>query len=210
MQRLTEFLFGQNGFHGSRQDCDSRSNSYINEVLDDREGLPITLSILYLELAARLGVKNLAGIPLPVRFMVGYREKAGGEFRLLDVFDGGKSLTMSEARALVAGDAPIPGESMQPAKKKDIILRMIRNLFGRAVASSNPAKEAPPYFDLLLALEPQAFRERLTRARMRELARDTAGAAGDITWLVENPPKELDEAQRLALAEWLARLRQQR
>ena len=56
VKRLKAFLFEQNGFHGSRHDYDSRSNSYINEVLDDREGLPITLSIICLELASRLGI----------------------------------------------------------------------------------------------------------------------------------------------------------
>src|SRR5262249_56908957 len=100
VQRLTKYLFEQNGFHGSREDYDSRSNSYINEVLDDREGLPITLSVIFVELASRLGVKNVAGIPLPMRFMVGYREKPEGEFSLLDVFDGGKQLTMAEGKAL--------------------------------------------------------------------------------------------------------------
>src|SRR6185436_4054743 len=115
VRRLTAYLFEQNGFHGSRHDYDSRSNSYINEVLDDREGLPITLSIIYLELASRLGVKNVAGIPLPMRFMVGYREKPESEFSLLDVFDGGKPLTMEEARELVAGDTPIPDETTRPA-----------------------------------------------------------------------------------------------
>jgi regulator of sirC expression with transglutaminase-like and TPR domain len=207
VKRLTKFLFEQNGFHGSRHDYDSRSNSYINEVLDDREGLPITLSIIFVELASRLGVKNVAGIPLPSRFMVGYREKSEGEFSMLDVFDGGKTLTFAEAKTLVAGDSAIPDETMQPAKKKDIILRMIRNLIGRAVASPNPAKEAPPYFNLLLALDPSAFRERLTRARMRELSGDTAGAAEDLEWLVAHPPKEFDEPQHTALGDWLARLR---
>jgi S1-C subfamily serine protease/regulator of sirC expression with transglutaminase-like and TPR domain len=207
VKRLTKFLFEQNGFHGSRHDYDSRSNSYINEVLDDREGLPITLSIIFVELASRLGVKNVAGIPLPSRFMVGYREKSEGEFSMLDVFDGGKPLTFAEAKTLVAGDSAIPDETMQPAKKKDIILRMIRNLIGRAVASPNPAKEAPPYFNLLLALDPSAFRERLTRARMRELSGDTAGAAEDLEWLVAHPPKEFDEPQHTALGDWLARLR---
>ena len=210
VKRLANYLFEQNGFHGSRNDYDSRSNSYINEVLDDREGLPITLSIIYLELASRLGVKNVAGIPLPSRFMVGYREKSDGEFSLLDVFDGGKALTMAEARALVVGDAPIPAETMQPAKKKDIIVRMIRNLLARAVASSNPAKEAPPYFDLLLALDPSAFRERLTRARMREISGDIAGAADDLEWLAAQPPKEFDEPQHRALEDWLVRLRRKR
>lgn len=210
VKRLTKYLFEQNGFHGSRHDYDSRSNSYINEVLDDREGLPITLSIICVELASRLGVKNVAGIPLPSRFMVGYREKSDGEFSLLDVFDGGKALTMAEAKMLVAGDSPIPDETMQPAKKKDIIVRMIRNLLGRAVASANPAKEAPPYFNLLLALDPTAFRERLTRARMREISGDTAGATEDLEWLAAHPPKEFDEPQHVALGEWLARLRQKR
>ncbi|MEO6786693.1 MAG: transglutaminase-like domain-containing protein, partial [Chthoniobacteraceae bacterium] len=193
-------------FHGSRNDYDSRSNSYINEVLDDREGLPITLSIIYLELASRLGIRNVVGIPLPMRFMVGYREKPEGEFSLLDVFDGGKSLTMNEAKALVAGGAPIPDDTTQPAKKKDIILRMIRNLMASALASENPAKQAMPYFNLLLTLDPQVFRERLTRARMREISGDATGAAEDINWLLEHPPKELDEPQRNALGEWLGRL----
>ncbi|MBK8000610.1 MAG: trypsin-like peptidase domain-containing protein [Verrucomicrobia bacterium] len=48
---LREYLFTENGFHGSRSDFYSRANSYMNQVLDDREGLPITLSILFLELA---------------------------------------------------------------------------------------------------------------------------------------------------------------
>lgn len=114
---------------------------------------------------------------------------------------------MAEAKTLVAGDAEIPAETTQAAKKKDIILRMIRNLIGRAVASSNPAKEAPPYFNLLLALDPSAFRERLTRARMREISGDPDGAAEDIEWLVAHPPKEFDETQHNALGDWLARLR---
>jgi serine protease Do len=208
VRRLTAYLFEQNGFHGSRHDFESRSNSYINEVLDDREGLPITLSIIYLELASRLGIKNVAGIPLPTRFMVGYREKPEAEFSLLDVFDGGKQLTMEEARTLVVGDAPIPDQSMQPATKKDIILRMLRNLIGRALATANPSKEAAPYLDLLLSIDPEAFRERFTRARLSQVAGNPNRAAEDVQWLIEHPPAGLDEPQRDALAEWLENLRQ--
>ncbi len=207
VQRLKTWLFEENGFHGSRHDFDSRSNSYLNEVLDDREGLPITLSIIYLELAARLGIANVAGIPLPTRFMVGYREKAEDEFRLLDVFDGGKQLTMEEAKTLVAGDAAIPDEATQPASKRDIILRMIRNLLGRAMSSENAAKEAMPYIDLLLTIDPEAFRERFTRARLREVSGNRTGAAEDLDWLLEHPPEGLDEPQRVALETWRDKLR---
>jgi regulator of sirC expression with transglutaminase-like and TPR domain len=210
VERLKTWLFDENGFHGSRHDFDSRSNSYLNEVLDDREGLPITLSIIYLELAARLGIPNVAGIPLPTRFMVGYREKAEDEFRLLDVFDGGKQLTMEEATALVAGGAAIPNEATQPASKKNIILRMIRNLLGRALDEPDAAREALPYLNLLLALDPDAFRERFTRARLLESTGNRDGAATDIAWLLEHPPKDLDEPQQRALEELLARLRQPR
>ncbi|MEQ1851685.1 MAG: transglutaminase family protein, partial [Chthoniobacteraceae bacterium] len=210
VRRLTAYLFEQNGFHGSRHDFGNRSNSYINEVLDDREGLPITLSIIYLELASRLGVKNVAGIPLPTRFMVGYREKPEGEFSLLDVFDGGKSLTMEEAGALVAGDAPLSEESTRPATKKDIILRMLRNLIGRAIASENPPRETAPYLDLLLGIDPEAFRERFTRARMRQVAGNLAGAAEDVGWLLDHLPEDLEEPQRLLLEEWRESLRQSR
>src|SRR5439155_26701104 len=47
---LKEYLFSENGFHGSRSDYYNRANSYINEVIDDREGIPITLSVLFIEL----------------------------------------------------------------------------------------------------------------------------------------------------------------
>ena len=208
VRRLTSFLFEQNGFHGSRHDYGSRSNSYLNEVLDDREGLPITLSIIYVELASRLGVKNVSGIPLPTRFMVGYREKSEGEFSLLDVFDGGKRLTMDEAKVLVAGAAPVPDETTRPATKKEVIVRLVRNLVASAMASANPAKEAAPYINLLLTIDPEAFRERFTRARMREVSGDTVGAAEDVGWLLEHPPEGLDEPQHEALGSWLERLRQ--
>ena len=76
------------------------------------------------------------------------------------------------------------------------------------MASANPAKEAAPYINLLLTIDPDAFRERFTRARMREVSGDMAGAAEDVGWLLEHPPEGLDEPQREALGSWLERLRQ--
>ena len=59
--------------------------------------------------------------------------------------DGGKQLTMKEAKALVAGVAPVPDETTRPATKKEIIVRLIRNLIARAMASENATREAAPY-----------------------------------------------------------------
>ena len=73
---LRKYLFDENGFHGSRGDYYNRANSYLNEVLDDREGLPITLSMVYMELGRRLGL-NLVGIGLPGHFVVGHADGDG-------------------------------------------------------------------------------------------------------------------------------------
>ena len=69
VEALDEYLFKKLGYHGSRTDFYNRSNSYLNEVIDDREGIPITLCVLYIELARRLDV-NIVGVGLPGRFLV--------------------------------------------------------------------------------------------------------------------------------------------
>ncbi|MEM9018628.1 MAG: trypsin-like peptidase domain-containing protein, partial [Verrucomicrobiota bacterium] len=68
---LRDFLFDETGFHGSRTEYYHRANSYVNRVLDDREGLPITLSVITVEIARRLQIPGVYGAPLPGKFMVG-------------------------------------------------------------------------------------------------------------------------------------------
>src|SRR5262249_6216488 len=83
---LNAYLFKEHGFHGSRLDYYARNNSYLNEVIDDREGLPITLSVLYLELARRLDLQ-VVGVALPGHFVVRH-EPEGGASQLIDVYEG--------------------------------------------------------------------------------------------------------------------------
>ena len=81
LEALGNFLFKERGFHGSRGDYYHRSNSYLNEVLDDREGIPITLAVLYMELAGRLKLR-VVGLGLPGHFMVRHepiKGKGAGE-----------------------------------------------------------------------------------------------------------------------------------
>ncbi len=91
VRELDRFLFEENGFHGSRLDYYHPANSYLNRVLDDREGLPITLSVLYLELGRLIGL-NLEGVGLPGHFVVRYVPEEG-EPQLIDPFEGGRRLT---------------------------------------------------------------------------------------------------------------------
>ena len=70
--RLTSISIADNGYHGSRHDYDSLSNSYLNEVIDDREGLPITLAVLHIEVGRRIGL-DMQGIGLPGHFIAAVR-----------------------------------------------------------------------------------------------------------------------------------------
>jgi serine protease Do len=187
---LSKFLFTDQGFHGNRTDFYNRANSYMNEVLDDREGLPITLSVLWLELARQLGVTNVAGVPLPTRFMVRFTPREGVE-QIIDVFDGGKVLTRGDAVELVADNVDRIGErDFAPAKKRDIIARMLNNLLG--IAQREDSADALRYLDAILALKPDSIPDRLQRARALMQRGDNAAAKEDLRWLLDHQPDGVD------------------
>ncbi|HMJ91862.1 MAG TPA: transglutaminase family protein, partial [Candidatus Acidoferrum sp.] len=182
LDALTKYLFAESGFHGSRSDFYNRANSYLNDVLDDLEGLPITLSILYIELARSLEVADIAGIPVPTRFMVRHSPKGGAE-RIIDVFDGGKVLTRSEVVELVGEDAERIAEGdFVPATKRAIIVRMLRNLHG-ITQRTGQSTDSLRYLDVILTLEPESAVDRLNRARLRLQSGDNAAAKEDVRWL---------------------------
>jgi len=190
VKRLNRYFFEENGFHGSRHDYGSRSNSYINEVIDDREGLPITLSVLYVELASALGVQGVFGVPLPGKFMVGYRDGPEGEPQLVDVFEHGKLLTVEQAALDLTDNGQFPEGSLDPTTKQTIVLRMLRNLMGAAFDDTRSVRESLPYLNLVLAIDPKSAAERLTRAQMRQRIGEKTGAREDISWLIENFPED--------------------
>jgi regulator of sirC expression with transglutaminase-like and TPR domain len=188
---LNKYLFADNGFHGSRLDYYNRANSYLNEVLDDREGLPITLSVLYLELGRRLGL-NLAGVGLPGHFVVKHIPKEG-EPQLLDPFEGGKPLSRDDAGRLVEQNLgrPLVERDLQAVPKAAIVVRMLHNLRGVAIGQ----KDTPAvlrYLDAVLAVAPETVEDRSMRAVLRRDVGDRAGALADIDWLLQNQPEGVD------------------
>lgn len=189
---LKKYLFEESGFHGSRSDYYNRANSYLSDALDDREGLPITLSVLFIELARKVGLPNVAGLPLPGHFMVKFTPTKG-DAQLIDVFDGGRSLTFSEADE-IASDfqrLPVRSELMAAATKREIIIRMLHNLIGVASRSGSPAS-ALPYLDVVLTLTPDAAEDRLQRAQLRIRTGDREGARQDLKWLLDHTPPGAD------------------
>jgi regulator of sirC expression with transglutaminase-like and TPR domain/S1-C subfamily serine protease len=189
---LNKYLFQERGFHGSHGDYYNRSNSYLSEVIDDREGIPITLSVLYIELARRLGVR-LEGVGLPGHFVVRHAP-AKGEPQLIDVYEGGQPLTQEEAAKKVheITGRPLRDEHLAAINKRAILVRMLHNL--RNVAEGEKDREGMlRYLNAIVAVDSNAAQERGMRMILRYQAGDREGALQDADWLLEHKPEGLDE-----------------
>lgn len=188
---LNRYLFDEQGFHGSRGDYYNRANSYLNEVLDDREGLPITLAIVYMELARRLEV-NVVGVGLPGQFMVRH-EPAKGSSQLIDVFDRGRFLTRDEADEKVQelSGQPLEERHLATMSKQAIVLRMLHNLRGVADRDKN-ATAMLTYVDAIVEIAPDQAEDRLLRAWLRHFLGQPRAALEDTRWLLDHQPEGIE------------------
>jgi regulator of sirC expression with transglutaminase-like and TPR domain len=191
LKALNKFLFQERGFHGSRVDYYTRANSYINEVIDDREGLPITLSVLYMELARHLKVK-VVGVALPGHFIVRH-EPAKGEKQLIDVYDGGTFLSEQDAEKIVRNftGKPLQKKHLAGAGKKAIIVRMLHNLMNVA-QDEKDLDGMLRYLDAILTVAPESSDERWARAVFRFQSGQREAALVDVDWLLDNSPPGVD------------------
>ncbi len=189
LEILTSYLFDELGFHGSHSQYYHRSNSYMNEVIDDREGLPIMLSVLLMECAKRVGLR-VDGLGIPFHFIVRFVPK-DGEPVLLDPFDGGRVITRADATEL-SGNA-LREEHLEPAAPRDIALRILRNLIGVAERESD-VYAMLRYLDYVLVLAPESAIDRWARAVLRFRTARPAGAREDLEWLLEHPSADVDRA----------------
>jgi regulator of sirC expression with transglutaminase-like and TPR domain len=188
---LDKFLFHENGFHGSRTEYYHRSNSYLNEVIDDREGLPITLSVLYIELGRRLGLR-IEGVGLPSHFIVRFVPEKGPS-QLIDVFDAAKPLSRDDAATLVRQNAGIPlgDEHLAAVTNRAILVRMLNNLLNLAQSERNLARMLR-YVDAMVVLEPDQAATRGMRALVRLESGRRDEALADLDWLLERKPENID------------------
>ncbi|MBC8281590.1 MAG: transglutaminase family protein [Chloroflexi bacterium] len=124
---IAGYLFHEMGFQGNSSEYYSPDNSFLNRVLETRTGIPITLSLLFLEVARRLGLK-CSGVGLPGHFIVSLDDS--GEY--LDPFNAGVPLSAADCRTLVqkmsGGHLEWTDEFLVPCTKQDILFRMLNNL----------------------------------------------------------------------------------
>ncbi len=193
---IKNYLFEENGFHGSRGDYYNRANSYLNEVLDDREGLPISLSVVYIELARRIGLP-IEGVGLPGHFVVRH-VAAEGEPQLIDVFDGAATVSREEVkrRVKLASDRELVESDLAAAAKRAIVIRMLQNLL--SVSTSNPAA-MHRYLNAIVALDRDNGHYHWLRAIVRFRLEDRAGATQDVQWLVEHQPEGVNLSRVLEM-----------
>jgi regulator of sirC expression with transglutaminase-like and TPR domain len=129
MHAINQILFVEEGFRGNEEDYYNPANSFLNEVMETKRGIPISLSVLYLATAHRLHAP-VFGVSLPMHFVVKYVCESGEIY--LDPFYRGKPVTLEECRqrlALAYG-APVEIEPayLHAASNRQILFRMLNNL----------------------------------------------------------------------------------
>jgi regulator of sirC expression with transglutaminase-like and TPR domain len=205
VEKAQSYLFGEAGFHGNDAEYFDPRNSCLNQVLARRTGLPIALSVLYLEISRRLHMP-VFGVDLPRHFVVQFDD--GRYSTYIDPFHGGKIITAQECFAL-AQEPEGRASLLQRSTKKRIIMRMLRNLlhsylrskdFARAVTTLNflleGSPDVPEWYRQRGALEIQRKRYQAARTDLeRYLA--MAPLAPDREEIV----RQLEEIHR-----WLGRI----
>ncbi|MDF1742440.1 MAG: transglutaminase family protein [Gimesia sp.] len=191
LDALNQYLFRETGFHGSRTNYYSRSNSYINETIEDREGLPITLAVLYMEMGRRLGL-DIEGVGLPGHFVVRVNS-TDEKGQLIDVFEGGKTLSDEAARVIIlsANGGRVDEEFLKAQPKKEIIKRMLRNLLNLA-RDSEDIKSMLRYVETMIAIDEELLQERWLRAVLRYQTGRITEAIVDADYLLEKSPEGFD------------------
>jgi regulator of sirC expression with transglutaminase-like and TPR domain len=204
LKALHRWMFQENGFHGSYEDMNNRANSYLNEVIDDREGLPITLCLLHREFARRLGL-DVTARGFPGRVM-NHLAIPGDPPRdlYIDAFERGKILTTAETKSLLLNlNEELPGDdAWKPVSNTDIVLRMLNNLTANAVGARDDYRILR-YMDVFLTIAPDSAHQRLQRLLMLAKTGQIEKARTDAGWLIEKKPSGIDTERVQALVESL-------
>ena len=208
LQSLNHYFFVELGFAGNVNNYYDRGNSYLHQVLATRHGIPITLALLYCELASQIGL-TARGVSFPGHFLIKLRLPQGEV--VIDPFNG-RSLSREElderlgpyrARQGLAGDFEVPlGLFLQAAPARDVLARLLFNLKEIAHTAEDWLRLLAVQQRLVLLLPQDAEQLRDRGLTWAELGRP-AEAADDLSAYLSARP---DAADAPALRERLAEL----
>ncbi|MGE5245269.1 MAG: SirB1 family protein [Betaproteobacteria bacterium] len=199
---LNAYLFDELHFVGNEVRYEDPRNSFLNEVLDRRTGIPITLALLYMEVARRAGVQ-VEGINFPGHFLLRCPARRGlpySEDLIIDAFHGGALLSEDACRELLrrhAGDeAAFDEHLLGHATKQQILARVLLNL-KRVYVRMHSFPQARDVTGLLLAVDPSAINELRDRGLLAYHLKDFSAALRDLQdYLRLSASARLDEDER--------------
>ena len=202
---LNQLLYEELGYWGNTEDYYDPRNSYLNEVIDRRTGMPITMSILYMELGRRIDLP-VEGVSFPGHFLV--RVRLHGGMLVLDPFSGGAPQSEDELRSRVkrvipdgvADDLPaseLPlDQFLEPATNRQILARVLRNLKG-IYRKANKPERMLDVLNRMLLVTPDASAELRDRGYVYQRLECYRAAFKDLTDYAEREPDapDLDEVR---------------
>ncbi len=200
---LNTVLFEEEGLSGNTDDYYDPRNSFLNDVLDRKLGIPITLALVYMEVARRVGFP-LVGVGMPGHFLLKHYDVEGREV-IIDAFNRGVVLSAHDCAQrldqIYSGQMPFQPEYLVAVSRRQILLRMLNNL--RAIyLSARNFKKALEIVDLILAIYPRSPEDMKQRAMLRHNQGNLRGAVADLEDYLKMSPEasDADEIRQMALS----------
>lgn len=194
VQTINSYLYEELGFSGNKNDYYNPRNSFLNDVIERRTGIPITLSLLYLEIAKHLDFP-MVGIGMPGHFLIRPQFEDVGIF--VDAFNQGEILFPQDCEDLLSHiyqrPVTIREEFLQPIDKPSFLARMLNNLKGIYLNQSQ-FEQALEIVEWLLLLFPDAPHERRDRGLISYQLGQFKQAIPDLRFYLNTLPQSPDAA----------------
>ncbi|MBZ5508252.1 MAG: transglutaminase-like domain-containing protein [Acidobacteriia bacterium] len=190
---LNEVLFQEEVFRGNSVDYYSPRNSFLQHVLDRQLGIPISLALVYMEVARRIGF-SLYGVGMPGHFLLKHYD-VDGHAILIDAFERGSIVTEEDCRqklnSIYSGQVALQPEFLLAVTRRQMLTRMLNNL--RSVyLSQRDFRRAVQVVDLILVIYPRSPEDVKQRAVLRYNLDDYRGALSDFEEYVKMSPDASD------------------
>jgi regulator of sirC expression with transglutaminase-like and TPR domain len=200
---MNDVLFREEMFRGNTVDYYSPRNSFLHDVLDRRLGIPITLALVYMEVARRVGFQ-LFGVGMPGHFLLKHYDVDGHSI-LIDAFERGSIVTEDDCRqkldSIYSGQVALQPEFLLPVTRRQMLTRILNNL--RSIyLSQRDFRRAVQVVDLILVIYPRSPEDMKQRAVLRYNLNDFRGALSDFEEYVKMSPdaSDAEEIKQTALS----------
>ena len=199
LEELTRSLFERQGFRGNKEAYYDPRNSFLNDVLDRRLGIPLTLGIVMLEVGWRLGLP-LQGVNFPHHFLVRFHGDAVD--LLIDPFDGGRARFEDQAQELLdgvyGGKLRLKKSFLNVATKRDVLVRLLNNLKGVYLSAGEHGSALPVVERLLILCPDRAAENRARGVLLARVGRRVEAIEHLRSWLASSGVgSETDRVRRL-------------